>query len=80
MMNNNIPMNPIQVIGALKAGGDPNHMMRHLIRQHPVVRQAAQLMNGKTPEQVRDMAYQMAAQRGVDLNQLARQLGVQLPK
>ena len=80
MMNNNMPMNPMQAIQTLRAGGNPNTMMRMMIQQHPVVKRAAQMMNGKTPEQVRDMAYQMAAQRGVDLNQLARQLGIQLPR
>ena len=79
-MMNNTPMNPMQVIQTLKSGGNPNQMMRTMIQNHPIVRHAAQMMNGKTPEEVRDMAYQLAAQRGIDLNQMARQLGIKLPK
>lgn len=79
-MMNNTPLTPAQVIQTLRAGGNPNTMMRMMIQQHPVVRQAAQLMNGKTPDQVRDMAYQLASQRGVDLEQWAQQMGIRLPK
>ncbi len=71
---------PFELIQALRAGGNPNQMMRMAIQNHPVVRRAAQMMNGKTPEQVREMAYQMAAQRGIDLDQMAQQLGIRLPK
>lgn len=77
-MMNNAPMTPQQVMQILRSGGNPNQMMRMMIQQHPVVRRAAQMMNGKTPEQIRKMVYQMAAQQGVDLKQLAQQFGVQL--
>jgi len=79
-MMNNAPLTPAQVIQTLRAGGNPNTMMRMMIQQHPVVKQAAQFMNGKTPDQIREAAYQLAAQRGVDIEQLTRQLGIQLPK
>lgn len=78
-MNNGM-LTPIEVAQALKSGGNPNQMMRMMIQNHPVVRRAAQMMNGKTPEEVRSMAYQLAAQRGVDIEQLAKQLGITLPK
>jgi hypothetical protein len=77
---NNIPMNPMQLIQMIQRGGNPNQIIGQLIQQHPAVRQAAQFMNGKTPQQIQSEVQKMAAQRGVDLNQLARQLGIQLPK
>jgi hypothetical protein len=77
MMNNN-PMN--QIMNALQQGVNPNQIAMQLAQNNPSVRQAMQLVNGKTPEQVRDMAFQMAKQRGVDLYQLARNMGIQLPK
>ena len=80
MMNNNIPANPMQLIQMLQRGGNPNQIVGQLIQQHPAVRQAAQFMNGKTPQQIQSEVQHMAAQRGVDLNQLARTLGIQLPK
>ena len=79
-MMNNAPMNPMQLIQMLQRGGNPNQIVGQLIQQHPAVRQAAQFMNGKTPQQIQQQVQQMAAQRGVDLGQLARNLGIQLPK
>lgn len=76
-MNNN-PMN--QIMNALQRGVNPNQIAMQLAQQNPAVQQAMQMVNGKTPEQVRDMAFQMAKQRGVDLYQLARNMGIQLPK
>jgi len=73
-------LNPMQFIQAIQKGGNPNQMIMQAAQQHPAVKQAMQMVNGKTPEQVRDMAYQIAQQRGVDLNQLAQQLGIRLPK
>lgn len=73
-------LNPMQFIQAIQKGGNPNQLIMQAAQQHPAVKQAMQMVNGKTPEQVRDMAYQMAQQRGVDLNQLAQQLGIRLPK
>ena len=77
---NNIPMNPMQLMQMIQRGGNPNQIIGQLIQQHPAVRQAAQFMNGKTPQQIQSEVQKMAAQRGVDLNQLARQLGIHLPK
>ena len=76
MMNN--PMS--QIMNALQQGVNPNQIAMQLAQHNPAVRQAMQMVNGKTPEQVRDMAFQMAKERGVDLNQLARNLGIRLPK
>lgn len=76
MMNN--PMS--QIMNALQQGVNPNQIAMQLAQHNPAVRQAMQMVNGKTPEQVRDMAFQMAKERGVDLNQLARNMGIRLPK
>ena len=73
-----MPMNPLQVIQALQQGANPNQLMMQLVQQNPAVRQAMQMVNGKTPDQIRDMAQQIARQRGIDLTQLTRQLGIKL--
>lgn len=79
-MMNNAPMNPMQLIQMLRNGGNPNQLIAMAAQRNPALRQAMQMVNGRTPEQVRDMAYDLAKQRGVDLNQLAQQLGIRLPK
>lgn len=75
-----MPMNPMQVIQMLQRGANPNQLMMQLAQSNPAVRQAMQMVNGKTPDQIRDIAQQMAKQRGIDLNQLTQQLGIRLPK
>lgn len=76
MMNNPA----LQILDAIRRGANPNQIAAQLAQNNPAIRHAMQIMNGKTPEQVRDMAYQIAQQRGLDLNQIARQLGITLPK
>ena len=75
-----MPMNPMQIIQAVQNGANPNQLIGQLAQTNPAIRQAMQLMNGKTPGQIRSMAMQAAQQRGVDLNQIARQWGVKLPE
>ena len=72
--------NPMQILQAVQNGANPNQIISNLIQQNPAFRQAMQAVNGKTPDQIRDMAYQIAQQRGVDLAQFARQMGIPLPK
>lgn len=72
-------INPLQII-QMAQRGNPQQIAMQLAQQNPAFRQAMQMMNGKTPEQIRDMAFNMAKQRGVDLNQMARQMGINLPK
>ena len=71
---------PLQLIQMVQRGGNPQQLVMQAAQNNPILRQAMQAVNGRTPEQVRDMAYQMARQQGIDLNQLARQLGIKLPK
>ena len=72
-------INPLQIL-QMAQRGNPQQIAMQLAQQNPAFRQAMQMMNGKTPEQIRDMAFNMAKQRGVDLNQMARQMGSNLPK
>ena len=75
-MNNHVQ----QIFQAVQQGANPNVIAAQLAQNHPVFRQALQITNGRTPEQIYDMAAQMAKQRGLDINQIAQQLGIPLPK
>lgn len=75
---NNAPMNPMQLIQMLQRGANPQQLMTQLMQQHPAFRQAAQFMNGKTPQQIQSEVQKLAAQRGIDLDQLTKQLGIKL--
>lgn len=75
-----MPMNPMQIIQAVQRGANPNQLMMQLARTNPAVRQAMQLVNGKTPDQIREMAQRRANELGVDLNQMVQQWGIRIPK
>ena len=75
-MKNNVQ----QIFQAVQNGANPNVIAMQLAQQNPVFRNALNMANGRTPEQIYDMAQQMAQQRGLDINQIAQQLGIPLPK
>lgn len=75
-MNNQIQ----QISAMLNQGINPQQIAMQLAQRNPSYRRAMQMINGKTPDQIYDMAQQMAQQQGVDLQQFAQQLGVNLPK
>lgn len=74
-MNN--PM--MQMMSLLQAGKNPNAILQTMAMNHPQVRQVMQMMNGKTPEQLRQMASNVAAERGTTVEDVVRQLGIQIP-
>ena len=46
----------------------------------PQARQAREIISGKSQSQLRDIAMNMARQRGVDIGELAQNLGLKLPE
>ena len=73
-------MNPMQLVQMLQGSGNPMQMLMGMAQNNPALGQALQMVNGKTPAELERMAYDMAKQRGVDLNQLAKQMGIRLPR
>lgn len=75
-----IPMNnrdPISLLVSLvQNGGNPSALIGQLAQQNPQISQAMRMMQGKTPQQLESMARNMAADRGIDINEMMRQLGV----
>lgn len=72
-------MNPLQMVQMLRGAQNPMQTMMQLSQQNPQLNQIMQMTNGKTPAQMEQMVRQAAQQRGVDINQLAQQLGIKLP-
>lgn len=75
MMNNPVT----QMMQLLQAGKNPRAILNVLAQSDPQVNQIMQMMNGKTPEQLRQIANNMAAERGTTVEDVARQLGIQIP-
>lgn len=73
--------NPLMMLmNAMHNGGNPMTLMQQMAGQNPQVAQAMRLIQGKNSRQLRQTAENMAKDRGVDLDQMARQMGITLPK
>ena len=72
------PMNnPVLVlVQAMQQGRNPMALMQSMAQQNPQVAQTLQMIQGKSPQQLQQMAQNMARERGVDLNQMLRQMGI----
>jgi len=68
-MNN--PM--FQIMNVMRSGGNPAALLNQLAGQNPQVRQAMQMMRGKSPAELQQMAQNMARERNLDLNQILQQ-------
>ena len=79
-MMGNSPMmqnNPImQLVGALKNGGNPQQMLQQMMGQNPQFKQIVDSVQNKSPQQMGEYVRNAAQQKGVDLKQLADQLGM----
>lgn len=72
MMNNPLMM----LIQTAKNGGNPMALLGQMAMQNPQAAQMMQLLNGKTPQQLQTMAQNMAKERGININDIVRQLGL----
>ena len=72
------PMNNpvLMLVQAMNNGGNPMQLIQQMAGQNPQIAQAFQVMQGKSPKQLQNMAQNMARERGVDLNQMLRDLGI----
>lgn len=70
----------MQLIRVYKGGGNPLALMSQMAGNNPQMAQAMQMLQGKSPQQIQSMVQNMANERGIDLNQLAQQFGLQLPQ
>ena len=74
-----VPMqiNPLMMlVQAMNSGQNPMALLQQMAPQNPQIAQAFQMMQGKTPQQLEQMARNMAGERGIDINQMMRQLGI----
>lgn len=67
-------MNMLQLIQALRGNGNPVGMLQQLAGQNPAIAQAMKMIEGKSPQQINQIAANMARERGVDINALTQQI------
>jgi hypothetical protein len=76
-----IPMNnPImQMQQLMRSGKNPNAVLQILAQNNPQARQVMQMINGKSPAQLEQMARNMAKESGTTIEDIARSMGIQIP-
>lgn len=78
MIATNNPM--MAILQAARSGGNPMALMQQMAMRNPQSAQVMQMIQGKNGSQMRKIAENMAKERGVSLNDVAQQFGLQLPK
>ena len=73
-------MNMMQLLQMIQSCGNPMMMLQQMMGSDPRAAQAMKMMGGKSPAQMRQMAQNMAQQRGMSLEQIAGKFGLKLPK
>ena len=69
--------NPMmRMIQLMQSGQSPMGMMQEMAQQDPRAQQAMQMIQGKSPQQLRQMAQNMAREKGIDLDMVMRQMGL----
>ena len=69
-------MNMMQLIGAMRNGGNPYQLMQQMAMSDPRAAQAMQMMQGKSPAELRQMATNMCRERGTTPETVMQQLGI----
>lgn len=81
-MMNPMQGNPaMQLMQMMRGGMNPMQVMQSMAQsQNPQVMNAMKMINGKNPQQLKTMCENMCKQRSISVEQIAQQLGLQLPQ
>lgn len=73
-----MPMNnPMMAMVQMAMGGmRPAQFLQQIAVQNPMAAQAMNLIQGKSPEQLREIAENMAKQRGTTVEEIAQKYGL----
>lgn len=68
------------ILRRLQGGMTPDAVLGQMSRSDPRAAQALGMLKGKNAQQLRQMAENMARERGTSVEQIAQSLGLKLPK
>lgn len=79
-MTNRMMNNPLNMaLNVMRRGGNPVALAQQMAATNPQMRQFYNMVNGKSSAELKQMAENMAKERGVSINDIARQLGITVP-
>jgi hypothetical protein len=73
-------MNPLQMFNMLSKAQNPMAILQQLSQNNPKLQRVMEIMNGKSPQELEQYVRNTAQTQGVDLNELAQKMGLQLPQ
>ena len=73
-------MHPSQMLGMLQNARNPYRLLQQLSQNNPKLQRVMEVMNGKSPKEIEQYVRNTAQTQGIDLNQLAKKMGLQLPQ
>lgn len=79
-MNNIMNSNPVfMLMNVMRNGGNPQTLLQQMAQNNPQMGSFLKMIDGKNPQQLKTMAENMCKERGVTPQQLAQQLGINIP-
>ena len=72
LMNNPV----LALVQAMQRGQNPINLMQQFAGNDPRMGQFMQMIQGKTPQEIRSVTQNVASELHVDLNQMLRDLGI----
>lgn len=73
--------NPImQLISAMKNGGNAQQFFQQMAGQNPQAKIVFDMMNAGNTNGLKEMAMNMAKERGISIEDMTKQLGINMPK
>ena len=73
-------MNPLSMLNMLQKAQNPKMILNQLSASNPQLKRVMEVLDGKSPQEVKQYVQNVAKTQGVDLPRLAQQMGLQLPQ
>lgn len=73
-------MNLMGLMQMMQGGGNPMQLAQMFANQNPQAAPAMQLIQGKSPDQLKEVFYNLCKSKGINPQDIARQCGVTLPQ
>lgn len=76
-------MNPLQLISMIKQNNNPINFMQNILGSNPQFQRVMRMVDGKTPEEMKQVAMNLCEQQGIDFSQAVNQMksmGLNVPE
>lgn len=74
-------MNPMQLLSMLNSSGNPEMLLQQMAQQNPLLNRAMTMAQGKSPQEIRAIAINLAKQQGMseqDVDNMVKSFGLKL--